>query len=419
MDAAQGTVDFVQAWVDGKLTKRQHMHYYVVKMPDAEFLMKKNKDPELVAIRDLNGFIFILAEWHRYGGYLTDRLNNPLYALLHKGHKFPHSVIDINSFTSSARGKDVLDPRMNISKWRTKETFTIQHKIMPLHYHLIEIDDAQFFTGLSYDDNFAMSMDTWSTYEDIKNIELHSDARTWQLQPTCMLFLLDNKVSKYEEIRQRYVDFAKGETKTTLVMNQWIFVPTKVKDLDTLLSLEVDKIIKTRPVPQHYGIPSNFIDANLAWARMNFPFEPSQLDRYGSNFINFRCFNRSEEFTHSVDWKQSILKQIDKDIAHKIIKFIEEDDAWLEQHRNTIKPLVRGQQLTRQIFGTDIQGLSAVLPTPNPITPSTLYIRGRLGEINHLRKSYLFPQFTAIVPSPHNINRRLCMSVYQPDEDEI
>ena len=402
--AADNTIAFVKEWIEGKLTKRQHMHYYVVKTPHAQFLMKANEKPDLVAIKDSNGHIFIPDDV-LYNYYISDEraTRNPCLALIGSGYKFDYSMISEASFNSNYAGK-------NLSKWKTLDRASVVNTESGINVNLtlVQIGENRYVTEHDYRFKEPLKLTEWANYDDIRKLNFRETSKEGKVQPYCSLREVLGKPNTVEEIRASYVTFAGDQAAKATVTSNWIMIPTKKKLLNEVVDTNIRDIFKTRPMPYHYGLTADLVNVETAWRRTEYPFDPGTLRTYRSSndFINIENIPNGRAFIGSGNlWRDFLIGNMDAEMADNLIQYIDADDAWLSENGYVMAPFAHGRKFKDDLYSFRLNGYLIVVEEDNPSLMSrhTVYVKGSLLD-TYGAVTTKIPTFAKMIPAPHTEN---------------
>ena len=404
--AADKTIAFVKEWIEGKLTKRQYMHYYIVKTKDAEFLMKANEKPDLVAIKDKSGHVYIPDDTlHCYGLREERTLRNPLFALLADRFQFPHSLLEEGSFQEGVGAE--------VSKWKTLDRIEVlnNNAEMNVYVSLVQMGEKRYVTDTSFRDNTRMDLREWADYGDLKKKVFKDYNKIDKIQPYTRLREIAGKPTKVAEVRGAYVEYAGSLASEAIVGEEWIYIPTHKAKLNEVADENIPAVLKTRPLPYHYGLTSDVINVEKAWQRTEFPFYPEQLSNYHSaeNFINLNNLPNGRAFIHSGhQWREWLRAGIEAEIAESLIQFIDDDDAWLSDNGYVMSAFAWGRKFKADLFKEALNGYLLVVEESNPSLCSrhVAYVKGSTLDTYNGKVRITMPFFTKIIPAPHNPHKR-------------
>jgi hypothetical protein len=399
MKAADKTIEFCKAWIAGGLTKSQHMHYYIVKTPHAEFMMKRNEQPDLVAIKDSFGHVFIPDDSMSRHSFNDERVSrNPFFALIQVSkHAFAYSILT----------EEPLRELTDLSKWQTLSHLAVPHKSgLHIKLALIKIGETRYTTEVPQNSaNTTMPLLDWANYKDIRTADLRGYVAEQQVQPYSVLTEAQGKPNRLEACRTAYVDFAGDMKAHSTISGKWITIPTDKVNLSDVLHKGINEIIKTRPMPYLYNVPPTLIDAGLAMARLDYPFHPEKITSQTSfirqeNLPNNRDFLRSGE-----SWAGWLVNNLEYELANNLIRFINDDDAWLRENAHTIAPIVHGDRFRQALFGQGLNGYPLLVEESNPSVLPThvLYAKGTTltTEYSRTKPVTTYRAFTKFIPAPH------------------
>ena len=394
MRAAEKTIEFARSWVKGDFGKRQYMHYYLVVEKDASFLMKYSEQgPVLVGIRDKNGHVFIFAS--EAVSYTADEeiiQRHPLLIMIHEGEQFPYTCIHDNHLPNKASA--------NLSKWKTlDQTFiTNEQTSQPVAVSLIEIGEQKFVVVPEDPNREALNLVDWANYADVKKMT-KNEKRLFCL----VLHEVSKQTKTIAEVRGAYVDFAGDVAGQSVIDREWVYIPTEKQTIADLVGTKYTEALRTRPIPYHYGITSGIINPVKALDRIEYPFSGEMLDRYrNDNLINPVLYQNSPTRTIHADWKAWFRNEVDPELSESILKFIEDDDAWLDKNVEVIKPFILGQKFMNHVYTNTLLGQIFVLEEPNPsIMPThVVYFKGAMLRNN--KTALKSGAFTKVMPTPRN-----------------
>lgn len=398
--AAEKTIAFVKEWIEGKLTKRQYMHYYIVKTPYAQFLMKANEQPDLVAIKDSSGHIYLPENvLHSYS--LKDEVSqrNPFMALLAEGFQFNYTLLEESSLNGSA-GQE-------LSKWKTLDHIQILNidSDMNIHVSLVQIGDTRYITEMGFRVDDGLTVKDWANYEELKKRKFKD--KQDKVQPYMMLRAVSGKPTKVMDVRGAYLEYVGDQVKTAIVTERWIFIPTEKKLLNEVADPNIHAILKTRPMAYHYGLTEDIINLEAAWKRTEYPFHPEQLNAYSrsNNFINIDNLPNGKAFLDAGhQWREWLLKHIEAEMAAGVIKFIDDDDAWLLENGYIMSAFAWGRTFKANLFGEPLNGYVLVVEESNPsiCNKHVAYIKGNIFDNYNGKTTLSMPNFTKVIPAPHS-----------------
>ena len=317
MKATGKTIEFVKGWIAGSRTKYQYQNYYTVSTKHAQFLMKKNENHELLAIRDLTGHIYLFDKL----GYAeptvlhSSTLSNPFHCLISDKYPFKYTIISPNTVSNA----DILD---SLSKWKVLDRVEIENQTVSggsVYLSLIDIADSRYVIDPIMNGDNKYSLSTWASYGIEKQYKFED---YWPLYSITPLF--SNKVNSIREVRDSYVTMA-GDALDQSWCNlyNWVFIPTKFNTIEEITGREFKTAKRTRPSPYSYGIDNGFINPYYAYLRFNTTNE-------NANALK-SCINIRGELTSS-DWQDKIRENYLPESAHDMIAFFKADDEWLQEH---------------------------------------------------------------------------------------
>lgn len=398
---ADNTVAFVKEWIEGKVTKRQYMHYYIVKTPHTEFLMKANEQPDLVAIKDHFGTIFIPDDVLSNNLIPEERsLRNPLLSLINDGHKFPYVMLKENTLTGAVGA--------SLSKWKTLDVKQVLNNDSTriVNIALVQIGDERYITEVTLKEMKSGPLLDWAAYEDVKKGTFSDYRRQDGAQPYSSLTLVTGNPIKVDEVRGAYVSFAGNAAPLSTVSDQWIMIPTEKNKLSEVTDDDLSAILKSRPFAINYGVPPDLICLDAASKRSTFPFRPDQLTSYNSsnNFINLVNVPLPSEFHRSGNnWREFCKKNMDGEIADNLISYIDADDAWLELHGQGLLPFTQGRTFKEDVLTEKVLGYVLIVEERNPsaMNKHVAYIKGHVIDPYSNKINRVMPYFTKVIPAPH------------------
>jgi len=406
MRAADNTIAFVKEWIEGKLTKRQYMHYYIVKTPHAQFLMKANEQPDLVAIKDHTGHIYICDEdMNRYHINHEKAQRNPFFALLSDGFRFSYSLVNAESFRDNRS--------LHVSKWKTLDRIEIFNEESEgnIHLSLIQIGEQCYFTETGCSIQDKLSLIQWANYEDIKKQKFPEFTRINKFQPYVSLCEVKGKPNNVSDIRGAYVEYAGTQAKSSVITGHWILIPTHKKRLNEVADENINAVLRSRPMAYNYGLTYDLVNVDQAQQRTEFPFFPEQLDTYNrhDNLINLDSIADGRSLIGSGhNWRQFLKDHMDEEMAENLIQFIDDDDAWLQENCHLIAPFSLGQKFKGHLFRENINGYILMLEENNPSMIPTLvaYIKGNVIDRYNQIDALKLPNFTKVLPAPNTDQTR-------------
>lgn len=398
MRASDNTIAYVKEWVAGRQKARQHMHYYIVNTHRASFLMKKNDQPDLVAIRDHRGHIFIIDNAPAHYSITSEYCQrNPLLAMIGDGVKFPYSLLPEGSFSD--------DMKSCLSSWGTLDTKKLTHQSnsIEVELSLITIGDKLYTTEVSSSEKKATrKLTEWANFEDITNGNLKP---TEGFRPMLALYETPTKAKTVDGVRQAYVDFAGEGAESAIIAGEWVYIPTPTTSIDQVIKEKFSEVIRTRPCPQQYCIPPELIDANKAWQRTEYPFDVATLDTYDTtrNVINLNFIPDKHHFLRSGDkWGEYLGNRIDPDIAQAIADFMKADDEWLKKYSHIVAPIAMGRVFRDRFREINPIGWVVVVREDNPSIMSQFvtYVKGvSLDSYGQKVTIKCSPNFVKVIPS--------------------
>lgn len=394
MKASDKTVEFCKDWIEGKLTKSQHMHYYIVKAAHTEFMMKRNDRPDLVAIKDSFGHVFIPDDALQRHHFKDERCTrNPFFTLLSMGYVYRYSLLTETNISDIP----------NLSKWETLDHKVISHQSnLDINLSLIKIGETFYTTEFEQYRNEAYSvpLEDWANFIDIKKLGIKNHIAESKIQPYSFLSPTQGKPGKIDDCRQVYVDYAGDFANTSEVKGDWIIIPSDKTELKETLNNKIYDILKTRPLPYQYAIPEKVICNDIAINRTDYPFNPE------ISLLNYDSIASSRDFINSGEqWGGWLVNNIEREMAIRIIAFINDDDYWLRENAHIITPMQMGVKYCEGI-GLRLMGHSLLIEEPNPsISPNyVLYIKGMTleSDYNRVKAGRKFHSFVKLIPAPHS-----------------
>jgi len=388
MKAAEKTIEFVKEWINGTFSKRSYQNYYIVKTPNAQFLMKSTEQRELIAIRDLTGHIYLFDSDLNITTYGAQRLiendralSNPLICLIYEGFTFKYTRVS----PATLERASVLGL---ISKWKTLDRVEVTNPSLsgPIYLSLVEIGDKRYYItpGMSTDNNpnKIWSLIGWAQHGPEQKYKF-----TNQWPQYGLTTIYSNKVNKVNELKDDYVTLA-GEAASNSWVNEdgWVFIPTEFESIEEITGRPFKAAKRTRPNPYAYGISG--VAANLN--NLNRRFETVEENAQALK----QCVNIRTDITSS-DWKDIFRTTLLPEIAEDFIAYFEADDAWLREHFEIAQAGALESQLRAKI-SMNLAGSSVYInrePNISPLSEYVIYVKTFvLGEEN--------AKFMKILPSP-------------------
>jgi hypothetical protein len=90
-------------------------------------------------------------------------------------------------------------------------------------------------------------------------------------------------------------------------------------------------------------------------------------------------------------------------MAEGVIKFIEDDDAWLMENGYIMQAFAWGRKFKADLFREPFNGYTLVVEETNPsiCDKHVAYIKGKIFDNYSTKTTMDLPNFTKVIPAPH------------------
>jgi hypothetical protein len=327
MRAADKTIQFVKDWIAGRFTKRQYQNYYIVRTPNAEFLLKSTEARDLVAIKDNSDHIYLFDS----DLYISDfdhkirqddgAMSNPFLCLINDGYPFAYTRISPQTVENCKLNN-------TISKWKTLdrvEVFNPSLPTTPLYISLIDVEGQRYIIEpvMSSDGRPSpatkMPLLAWAERGIEKSFKFSNPYVSYNINS-----LYNNTFTTVDEIRRNYVTIAGEALPVSWTSSEgWVFIPTNYETVEQITKRPFKEAKKLRPNPYAYSISSGLMNVGNLQKRWETIEENASAIK--------QCINLRDEVTSS-DWRDVLRRSFLPEIADDFIEYFEADDKWLQEH---------------------------------------------------------------------------------------
>ena len=397
MRAAEKTVNFVKQWINGTYTQRSYQNYYIVKTPNAQFLMKQTESRECLAVRDNSGHIYMFDNdlyvynnrTSTYAISETEAMSNPLLCLLQEDYDFKHTRIDPASIRRMSQGDQFIS---SMSKWKTLDRVEVKNISLdtPIYLSLIEAGDLRLYISPDLVPDSRIPVRTpliaWTQHIHEKEYKfLHK----WVHY--AMTSLYTNKINSVADIKNIYLAMAGDRAEQSWTgMDGWVGIPTYFSTIEEITGQPFNAVRATRPNPYAYGLVNPSVNLQLLFRRFETIDENVDTIR---GILNFR-----DSFDSS-NWKDALALGRLPEITKNIIDFFEADDAWLRDNYEIARAGALEARVRSKLpmaAGIDLLYVNEE-PNSSPLSEYVLYLKSPGSG---------FPdKFVKLIPTPCLANK--------------